>query len=115
MTCVSQTTVRVDEATFLDLLGAQDRLADERFGDVLQPCGPVVGRHDGVGVETRSIDDAQPQLRFVVARAGARQAGRQRAELALLGESLRRAVVAQQAQTLLAARSQSMSLNHGWA
>src|SRR5262249_22473352 len=68
----------------LDLGRAQDRLAAKILGDPHEPGQPVVGRHDRVGIETRGVDHAQPELAFAPARASARQARRQVALEALL-------------------------------
>src|SRR6202051_1422754 len=61
----------------LDLLGSQDGLALKRRRDPLEAIDPIIGRHDGVGLELRGIDDPQPQLSLGRACAGAFEAGRQ--------------------------------------
>src|ERR1700722_8034017 len=44
----------------LDLLGGEDGLALKRRRHPLEAIDPIIGRHDGVGLEPRRIDDPQP-------------------------------------------------------
>src|SRR4051794_37047620 len=55
----------------LDLLGGQDGLAAPRLADTLKPLESKIRRHDGRRIESRCIDQPEPQLAFRPAAAGA--------------------------------------------
>ena len=69
-----------------DLFGRKDRLAAPRRTDAMQTVYPVVGRHDGRGVEAGRIHQPKPKLALGPAFAGTGKVGGQVALEFLFGK-----------------------------
>src|ERR1043166_2167301 len=96
MSSIGLVTQRCKECYHIfGLLGREDRLAPKCRHHVVQSVDAVVGRHDGLRIETARVDYPQPQLAHRPTRTGAREIRRQIALQLLLGK---RPAVAQQAK-----------------
>src|SRR5437773_4541662 len=69
-----------------DLFGRQDRLAAPGRADTIKAVDPIIGRHDGRGIEAGRIHEPEPKLAFGPAAAGTRKVRRQIALELLFGK-----------------------------